>query len=56
MYQMAKEVCTQLGGSRKFLPDGTWYYVDAQGKEIGFKTIGGCCRVCKGNNSKLGLD
>lgn len=63
MYQLAKEECVRTGGKRKHLPTGTggylvdsWYYVTGDGKEIGFKTIGGPCHVCKGDKLIFALD
>lgn len=51
MYQWAKEWCVKTGGTREFLPDGSWFYRTGDGKEIGFKTIGGPCDGCSGTGS-----
>lgn len=50
MHQWGKEAMLRCGGSTKPFSDGRSgvYYVDAEGKEIGLKTIGGVCSVCRG--------
>lgn len=51
MYEWAKATMLKCGGSARSFTDGRpgVYYVDAQGREMAMKTIGGDCSVCNGS-------
>lgn len=58
MYEWAKTEATRTGGHKVRLADGSgsWYYVTAEGREIGMKTIGGPCSKCGGQKTTTSKD
>ncbi len=51
MYEWGKTACLKIGGRKVPLPEGSWYYETPDGKDMGFKTIGGFCSLCRGQKT-----